>query len=187
MNKIEEEFINSLNRINFIFRNEDLYAECIKEHKGFTIFGEKLGPFEKGKKYKLKFFLAVPFIKNDILKISQDDKCDNVDLQRFAIEERDDQKLVQRDQQYFLNRIKEFHMFMEKEVNDNTKPQKFLDDFKSYYTSVLDSRLLKILRIAKTDLSLELEKRLTVAERILYNHIYKKINIWRDFFLNSNG
>jgi len=76
---------------------------------------------------------------------------------------------------------------MEKDVKDNKKPQQFLDNFKSYFTSVLDSRLLKILRIAKSDLSLEVEKRLTGSEYILYNRIYKIINIWREFFLELNN
>ncbi len=187
MNKIEYELIDSLKRINFIFRNEDIYTECIKNHQGFSILGDKIGPFEKGKKYKLKFFLAVPFIKNNILKIAPSDKCDNVDLQRYAIEERDDQKLIQREHDYFLNKIKEFHLFMEKDVMENKKPLKFLDDFKSYQTSVLDSRLLKILRIAKSDLSLEIEKRLSVSEHLLYNNIHKIINLWRGFFLSLNS
>lgn len=184
MNKIEYLFVESLQRINFIFTNEDIYTECIKNHKGFSILGENLGPFEKGKKYKLKFFLAVPFIKNNILKVASTDKCDNVDLQRFAIEERDDQKLIQRENEFFLNKIKEFHLFLEKDVIENNKPQKFLDDYKSYLTSVLDSRLLKIMRIAKSDLSIEVEKRLAISERLLYNNIHKIVNMWREFFLN---
>ncbi len=184
MNKIEYEFLDSLRRINFIFRNEGIHTECIKNHKGFSILGDKLGPFEKGKKYKLKFFLAVPFIENNILKVAPHDKCDNVDLQRFAIEERDDQKLIQREQDYFLNKIKEFNQFMEKDVKENNKPQKFLDDYKSYYTSVLDSRILKIMRIAKSDSSIEVENRLAVSEHLLYNNIHKIINIWREFFLS---
>ena len=187
MNKIDDELIDSLKRINFIYRNETIYTECIKDYNGFTIFEEKFGPFEKGKKYKLKFSLALPFINNDILRIAPDDKCDNIDLQRFAIEERDDQRLVGREHFYFLNKIKEFHLFMEKDVKDNKKPQQFLDNFKSYFTSVLDSRLLKILRIAKSDLSLEVEKRLCGSEYLLYNHIYKIINIWREFFLELNS
>ncbi|MFX1340517.1 MAG: hypothetical protein ACFFDK_18050, partial [Promethearchaeota archaeon] len=156
----------------------------IKNHPGFSILGEKLGPFEKGKKYKLKFFLAVPFIKNNILKVASESKCDNVDLQRYAIEERDDQKLIQRENEYFLNKIKEFHLFLEKDVIENNKPQKFLDDYKSYHTSVLDSRLLKIMRMAKSDLSVEVEKRLAASEHLLYNNINKIVNIWREFFLN---
>ncbi len=184
MNKIEDDFLDSLKRINFIFRNEEVYTECIKNHNGFSMLGDKLGPFEKGKKYKLKLFLAVPFIKNNILKVAPESKCDNVDLQRFAIEERDDQKIIQRENDYFLNKIKEFNLFMEKEVMENNIPQKFLDDYKSYFTSVLDSRILKIMRIAKSDTSVEVEKRLAISEHLLYHNIHKIISIWREFFLS---
>lgn len=187
MNKIEYKFNDSLNRINFIFKNEEIYVECVKDHHGFSVLGEKFGPFEKGKKYRLKFFIAVPFIKNNILRIANSDKCDNVDLQRYAIEERDEQKLTQREIKNFLNKIKEFHLFMEKNVKDNNIPQKFLDDFKSYNISVIDSRLLKILRLAKSELSPEVERRLTDSERLLYNHIHRIIDKWRGFFLNLRG
>ena len=83
MNKIEKNFIHSLRRINFIFKNEGVSTECVKDYDEFTILGNKFGPFELGKSYKLKFFEAIPFIENDILKVKPSEKCDNIDVQRF--------------------------------------------------------------------------------------------------------
>ncbi|GAG88697.1 unnamed protein product, partial [marine sediment metagenome] len=45
---MEERLANSLNRINFIFRNEKIIVECIKNSEGFSLLGESFGPFEKG-------------------------------------------------------------------------------------------------------------------------------------------
>ena len=183
MNKIETKLIDELNRINFIFQNEEIYTECEKSFNGFSLLGEKFGPFEKGKKYKLKVFLAIPFIDNNILKVVSSEKCDNVDVQRYAIAERDDQKLVLRDNKYFLNKIKEFKRFIKKNVKDGIKPKLDLDNFNSYMANIIDIRLLKLLRLSKAELSLNDEKRLTNSELLLYNHIYKFISIWRKFFL----
>lgn len=186
MNKIHDNLIDSLNRINFIFKNQGIYIECVKDQNSFSIFGENFGPFEKGKKYKLKLFLALPFIKNNILKVASSEKCDHVDVQRYAIAERDNQRLVQQDTEYFLNKIKEFQFFMQEEIEAGIKPKADLDRFYSYLSSTIDGRLLKLLRLSRTKLSLDDEKRLTSSEKILFNFIHEHIRTWRKFFLGAN-
>ncbi|MFX0029001.1 MAG: hypothetical protein ACFE8B_07320 [Candidatus Hermodarchaeota archaeon] len=184
MKNIEERFLNSLNRINFIFKNEIITTECIKSYNGFKLLGESFGPYEKGKKYKMKLFSAIPFIQNDILEIIQEEKCDNVDVQRYAISERDDQKLLQMSNQFFLNKIKEFKQFLVDDIKKKTKPQINLDRYNSYLLSIVDNRLLKLIKLAKTELSLDDERRLTTSEKILFDHLFSIIKQWRTFFLS---
>ena len=179
---IEERLANSLNRINFIFRNEKIIAECIKNYEGFSLLGESFGPFEKGKKYKLKLFSAIPFIEKDILKVAPTEKCDNIDVQRYAISERDDPKLIKRVNSYFLNKIREFKTIMENEINKKNKPVIDLDRYNSYTSNIIDSRLLKLLKLSLAELSLEDERLLTNSEKLLYDYFYNLIKIWRDFF-----
>lgn len=179
---MEERLANSLNRINFIFRNEKIIAECIKNSEGFSLLGESFGPFEKGKKYKLKLFSAIPFIEKDILKVAPTEKCDNIDVQRYAISERDDPKLIKRSNSYFLNKIREFKTFMENEINKKNKPVIDLDRYNSYTSNIIDSRLLKLLKLSRAELSLEDERILTNSEKLLYDYLYHLIKIWRDFF-----
>jgi hypothetical protein len=178
--------MDSLKRINFVFKNEEINTECINDYEEFSVLGEKFGPFEKGKKYKLRFFIASVLIKYNILKIAPNEKCDNIDLQRYAVSERDSDKLVKREQNSFLNKIKEFRIFMEKEVKEGNKPQVFLDNYNSYFTNVLDSRLLKVLRMTKSLLNVDDEKRLTDAEILIYKHFSDFLNTWRSFFLDIN-
>jgi len=175
---------SSLNRLNFIFRNEKITTECIKSFKGISLLGKSYGPFEKGKKYKLKLFSAFPLIENNILKVDLAEKCDNMDVQRYAISERDDPKIIKRENHLFLNRIKEFKRFLEYEIKKSHKPPIDLDKFISYTSNIVDGRLLKILKLAKADLSLEDEYRLTDSEKLLYKHLYKLIKKWRVFFLS---
>ncbi len=184
MEKIEDQLVDSLNRVNFIFKNEEMITECIKAYDGFSILGEAFGPFEESKKYKLKYFIALPFIENDIMKISSDEKCDNFDVQRYAISERDDQRLIQRDNPYFLNKIKEFKKFIEKDVYDKNKPKKGLDLFKSFNINIIDSRLSKMLRLARSELSVDDEHKLTNSEKLLYKKLSNLIKVWRAFFLS---
>ncbi len=179
--------IDSLKRVNFSFRNEDVNTVCIKNYAGFSLFGEQFGPFEKGKKYKIKLFLAISFIENDILIIDKSEKCDNVDVQRHAIAERDTQQLIKQDTSYFLNKIKEFRKFTEKDVIDGIKPRRDIENFNSYLMNIIDNRLLKLLRSTKTELSLNAERRLTNSEQILFKRVQELVNTWRNFYLLSNN
>jgi hypothetical protein len=162
-------------------------TECIKDYAGFSLFGEQFGPFEKGKNYNIKLFLAMPFIEKSILKIEASEKCDNVDVQRHAIAERDTQQLLRQDANYFLNKIKEFRKFMEKDVVDEIKTRRDLENFNSYLMNVIDNRLLKLLRLTKTELSLDAERRLTNSEQTLFKRIHKLVNTWRSFYLLTNN
>ena len=166
-----------------MFKNEKITTECIKSYNGFSLLGESFGPFEKGKKYKLKLFSAMPFIENDILKVSESNKCDNIDVQRYAIGEKDDQKLIMRDDNFFLTKIKEFKVFMEKDIRIKNKPKIDFDRYNSYTANIIDSRLLKLLKLAKAELSLDDERRLTISEKLLYKNVYNLIKTWRNFFL----
>jgi len=185
MIKIEESLTNSLARFNFMLRNEDITVECINNYNGFSLLGENYGPFEKGKRYKLKLFIAIIFIQNDVLRIAPSSKCDNIDVQRYAISERDDTKLIITNDNFFLNRIKEFKDFLEIEINKNYKPKIDLDRYNSYASNIIDSRLLKLLKLAKAEISLDDEKRLTIPEKLFYKILNKNISKWRAFFLTA--
>ena len=128
-------------------------------------------------------FSAIPFIENDILKVAQSKKCDNVDVQRYAISERDDQKLIQTEDPFFLNTIKEFKQFMEENVKKKIIPRINLDLYNSYSSSIIDKRLLKLLKLAKTELSVDDERKLTISEKLLFNLVFSLIKQWRDFFI----
>jgi len=185
LDQIEIQLEDSLNRVNFIFKNEEITTEGISDHNGFSILGESFGPFEKGKKYRLPYFIALPFIENNILRIDSREKCDNTDVQRYAISERDDQKLLQRENRFFLNKIKEFRVFIEKEVIEKKIPKLDLDRFNSYSINIVDSRLLKLLKLARTSLSLNDERKLTTSEKLLFTKFFNVIKAWRNFYLTN--
>lgn len=185
MNKIENQLEDSLNRVNFIFKNEEITTEGISDHNGFSMLGESFGPFEKGKKYSLPYFVALPFLENNILKLDSREKCDNTDVQRYAISERDDQGLLYRENKFFLNKIKEFRFLVEKEVNEKKIPKLDLDRFSSYSINIVDNRLLKLLKLARASLSLDDERKLTSSEKLLFAKLFDFIKVWRNFFLTK--
>jgi len=181
--KIEEKLTAPLKRINFIFQNKKIVTECIQDHNEVQVLDMKIGPFKKGKRYNLKFFIAVKLINQNILKIPSEDKCDNVVMQRFAMRERDDHKLIELEDKLFLNKIKEFRNFIKKALKEGTIPKINFDKFNSYMGNFVDSRLLKLLRLGSINLSVEDEQRLTNSEKVFYKKISDLIKSWRSFFL----
>ncbi|MFX1455765.1 MAG: hypothetical protein ACFFDB_10365 [Promethearchaeota archaeon] len=175
--------INSLKRLNFIYQNEKITTECVKSFEGFTLLGETFGPFEKGKKYKIMFFCAIPFIINRILEVTPSEKCDNIDVQRYAISERDDPKLIYTEEQYFLNKIKEFKQLLVNDINNKNQPQVNLDRYNSYSSSIIDNRLSKLMKLAKSEISLDDDRRLTISEKRLFEILFGLFKNWRKFFL----
>jgi DNA replication initiation complex subunit (GINS family) len=106
-------------------------------------------------------------------------------VQRYAISERDDQKLIQPVDNFLLNKIKEFKQFMAGNILKKNIPQINLDRYNSYSLSIVDNRLLKLLKLAKTELSLDDERRLTISEKLLFEILFNLIKHWRNFFINS--
>ncbi|MHA2007711.1 MAG: hypothetical protein ACXABO_08770 [Promethearchaeota archaeon] len=147
------------------------------------MLSKSFGPFEKGKKYKMSLFSAIPFIENDILEIIHSEKCDNVDVQRYAISERDDHRLIQTDDLFFLNKIREYKKFTEDDIIKKRVPQVNLDRYNSYSSSIVDNRLLKLLKLAKTELSPDDERKLTNSEKMLFAQLFSLISQWRNFFI----
>ncbi len=184
--KLSKDIREDLNRINFLYKNQTILTECLQDYKGFSILNKKFGPFIKSKNYRLKYFLALPFIAKNILQIVPEEKCDNMDVQRFAIKERDDHQLTEVENPLFLNKIKQFKFFMEKSIEQAKKPKQMMDLYNSYMANIVDTRLLKLLRLSQTELTELTEKRLTTSEKILYKEIYKIINSWREFFLSND-
>jgi DNA replication initiation complex subunit (GINS family) len=82
-----------------------------------------------------------------------------------------------------LNKIKEFREFMKMDIKNKNKPQINLDRYNSYSVSMVDNRLFKLLKLAKTELSLDDERRLTISEEILFEILFKLIKNWRNFFI----
>ena len=122
----------------------------------------------------------------NILKITSQDRCNTMEVQRYAITERDNQKLIQQENKYFLDKIKEFQTISEKDVKDGNKPKIDLDRYISYLSNIIDGRLLKLLRMSRTDLSLEDERKLTTSEKFLFNLINEYVTTWRNFYLKGN-
>lgn len=175
--------MESLRRINFIFQNETVETNCLTDLDGFDLLGFKLNSFKKGKKYKLPFFLALPLIEMNFLEISNKDKCDHLDVQRYAINERDQQMLIEQEHKFLFNKIKEFKKFLINDVKKGFKTNMAMDNFNSYFSNIVDTRLLKVIKLANSEFSLEDENKLTLSERILVDNILNIIKTWRNYFL----
>ncbi len=183
MDYIHHNLTDSLRRINFIFQNEIVLTDCLREYEGIDFLGYKLNSFQKGKKYNLPFFLAAPLIKNNILEVFTSDKCDHLDVQRYAINEGNEQKLFHQEQKFLYNKIKEFKAFIKNDVKNGYKTNMALDNYNSYFLNIIDTRLLKLMKLINSQISLDDEKRITLSEKVLVDIFSKMVKTFRNYFL----
>ncbi|MFX0076084.1 MAG: hypothetical protein ACFE96_11615, partial [Candidatus Hermodarchaeota archaeon] len=69
---------------------------------------------------------------------------------------------------------------------ENKIPVPDLGRFSSYSASIVDNRLLKLLKLARASLSLDDERKLTNSEKLLFAKLFDIIQLWRNFFLAKN-
>ena len=80
--------------------------------------------------------------------------------------------------------LKSWKTFIEIEIQKGLRPHLDKDKYNSYIMSILDNRLLKLLKLTKTELSIDDERRLTFSEQALFSKIYILVKSWREFYLS---
>ena len=74
---------------------------------------------------------------------------------------------------------------MEIDIEKKKTPQINLDRYSSFSSSIVDLRMLKLLKLAKTEPSLNDERLLTIPEKKLFALLNSFIKQWRNFFITS--
>ncbi len=185
MNNIDINISEILSRIRYLYLNNDVYVTCLDSYKGFKVLDLEVGPFEKGSKYKVKQFIADSLIHYNIFEKLPGEKLDNLDVQRHAISERDNQKLEKKNNPLFLMNIRENKRDMLNDVENKKKTKMDFDRYNSYMSNIIYNRLLKSLRLSTTEISTAEENRLTTSEKKLFSILNKIILEWLNFFLHQ--
>jgi len=183
MLKLETDLDVYLKRLKFIFQNKMMVVECIKDCNGINLFGDNFGPFKKGMTYKLPFWKIKPFIEKNYFKMAPENEINNSLIQQFAEQERDNIKLVDRQNDFFLE-IKELKRLIKKKVENGVLPKEELIKYHSNLEFLLHQRISKIEKLATSRPSTEILERLTETEKILFQYLEDLIKKFKAFLLD---
>ncbi len=175
---------------DFVFENAPVKIVVNRNSPAIDLPGTKVGPFQEGKEYEVKLWIATELKKAGIAHIRMEDPLDLTMLNKIQWKERvqASQRLTSLPEEFYpkLRRCLE-------ELNEEAikKPEKRADYDKAKNLSddITRMRLKKIVALASSgrDQAGQILRSLTKEETYVYECLHKIINEWKTEILKPQG
>jgi hypothetical protein len=171
----------SIRDTDFIFENTPIKIVVNRNCPEIELAGLKIGAFQGGKEYEVRFWIAKELEKAGIARFHKEELLDLVKLNKIHWKER-----VQSIQQVsplskdFYSRLRRY--LSDLKVGAVKKPEKMEDYEKARKLSrdIINLRLKKIVSLASAPKQTnQVLGNLTREERVFYEHLYETISEWR--------
>lgn len=180
----------SIRDADFVFENTPVKIVANRNSPAIDLPGTKVGPFQEGKEYEVKLWIATELKKAGIAHIRMEDPLDLTMLNKIQWKERvqASQRLTSLPEEFYpkLRRCLE-------ELNEEAikKPEKRADYDKAKNLSddITRMRLKKIVALASSgrDQAGQILRSLTKEETYVYECLHKIINEWKTEILKPQG
>ena len=183
--KLCSEANDVMKRFDMLFLNE--VRECIfqKSLPEFDVSGRKLGPFKKGDRANLPNWVIEKLLIHDVVDIAPEDAYDSVRrLQNLYREEEKQPHKLQTFQPFLYTA---FGRKLLRLQSDRTSmdPRKYeeIEKLQRMVPFLVETRLSKILRVAKSGAYQEKRKQMAYEERWLCEELIELLSGWRQKIL----
>ena len=175
---------------DFVFENAPVKIVANRNSPTIDLPGTKVGPFQEGKEYEVKFWVATELKKAGIARIRMDEPLDLMMLNKIHWKERGQasQKLTSLPEEFYPK----LRRYLE-ELNGETikKPEKRADYDKAKNLSddITRMRLKKIVALASSgrDQTGQILHGLTKEEKYVYECLHKILSEWKTEILKPQG
>ena len=174
---------------DFTFENTPIKIIVNRNCPEIELAGLKVGPFQEGREYEVRFWIARELEKAGIARFREEELLDLVKLNKIHWKER-----VQSTQQIssltedFYPRLR--HYLADLKRDAIKKPEKMGDYEKARSLSrdIINLRLKKIVSLASAPAQTDqILNNLTREERVVYKVLYETISEWRNEILKRKG
>ena len=175
---------------DFVFENSPVKIVANRNSPAIDLPGTKVGPFQEGKEYEVKFWVATELKNAGIARIRMEDPLDLTMLNKIHWKERvqASQKLTSIPEEFYpkLRRCLE-------ELNEEAikKPEKRADYDKAKNLSddITRMRLKKIVALASSgrNQAAQILRSLTTEEKYVYECLHAIISEWKNEILKPQG
>ncbi len=166
---------------DFIFENSMVRIVVNRNCSEIELAGLKVGPYEEGKEYEVKYWAAAELERAGIAKFREEELLDIKKLDRTLWNEKVQQtRQVSHIEEDFYPRLRRFLSSVKRSANSNS--EKIVEYRKAMDTAndIVNVRLRKIVYLAsspeQTDQTL---KDFAKEERALYDCLFTIINDWK--------
>ena len=179
--KLCSEAKEEMNRFEMMFLNEA--RECIfqKPMPEITVAGNKLGPFKKGDQVSLPNWIIEQLLKHDIVDIAVKDAYDSLrQLQNLYREEEKQPHRLQTFQPFLYTALSRKVLRLQSD-RTSIDPRKYdeIEKLQRMVPFLVETRLSKILRVAKSGAYQEKRKQMAYEERWLCEELIELLSGWR--------
>jgi hypothetical protein len=187
--KLSAEPLTSIRDADFIFKNTPVKIMVNRNCPEIELAGLKVGPFQEGKEYEVRFWIAQELKRAGIARFREEESLDLMKLNKIHWKER-----VQASQQVaslpedFYPRLRRY--LADLKSGAIKKPEKMRDYEKARRLSrdIINLRLKKIVSLASSPAQTnQILGNLTREERVVYERLYGIISEWRAKILKIKG
>ena len=179
----------SVEDADFIFENSPLTVVANRNEAEIELAGLSVGPFEEGKEYEVRFWVAQELQRAGIVRFREEDTLDVVKLHKTHWKERvQPSNKVSPLPEEFYPKLRRYLVYLESASSNNSERTR--DYEKSLRTSrdVVNCRVKKIVSLASSPpLAAQRLQSLTPEERTLYHRLHGIISEWRRKILEGGG
>ena len=175
--------------VEFEFENDSVRIISNKKCPEIELMGLKIGPFEEGREYRVKFWVAQELERAGIARFREEELLDPVKLYKIQWKER-----VQSSTQFsslpedFYAKLRRYLTDVKKEAIKRTEKMREYDKVAGLSRDIINCRLKKIVSLSSSPTKAsQILQNLAREERLIYDHLYEIISEWRSRILGEGG
>ena len=175
----------SIKEIDFMFENKPVKIFTNRNCPEIQLVGVKVGPFEEGKEYEVKYWVAKELERAGIARVREEELLDAVKLHKIFWKESIQQaRQVSPLEEDFYPRLRRYLASLKRKAISNPEKLKEYDKARRLSRDIVNCRLRKIVSLASSPAQTnQTLKNLAREERELYKQLYAIINEWKSKIL----
>jgi hypothetical protein len=183
------QLVTKMRSLDFIFENLPVRVVANRNCPEIRLAGLSVGPLEEGNEYEVPYWIAFELQKFGVVRPRGEEMLDQSALYKIHWKER-----AQSTGQLsslpddFYPKIRRFLVALKEDSAKQPEKIREYEKVKQLSQDIVNLRLKKIVSLAATQTQTEqFLKSLTREERLLYEELYRNINLWRTKILEFKG
>jgi len=175
----------SIKDADFMFENTPVKIIVGRNCPEIELAGLKVGPFEEGREYEVRFWIAQELEKAGIARLRDEELLDAVKLYKMHWKERvQSVKQISSLPEDFFPRLRRYLAGLKGEAAKNPEKMKEYEKVTRLSHDIIHCRLKKIVSLASASAQTDqVLKNLTKEERVIYERLSAIISEWRSTIL----
>ncbi len=171
----------SIRDIDFVFENKPVKIVINRNCPEIQLVGVKVGPFEEGKEYEIKYWVARELERKGYARVREEELLDAVKMHKIFWKESIQQaRQVSPLEEDFYPRLRRYLSSLKRKAISSPEKLKEYDKARRLSRDIVNCRVRKIVSLASSPAQTnQTLNNLAREERVLYERLYEIVNEWK--------